>query len=214
MLTNIDEIRKYFPKMTKANVKTFLSIATSMIILRTTSLYKCKDKMGEITGKKKTQAMSHYKKILRFFLLSNVQCFCEGIFYLIFSMFHIDTNRIVIDRTNWKIGKKNVNILTAGVIFLNCFIPLCWQQMNKRGNSNFYDRQILMDRFIRLWTLIGKNISGMVVIADREFIGPKWLSYLNKNQLSYVFRLKDNMYFELFGNQVKKTTIAQLRWSY
>lgn len=158
--------------------------------------------------------MSHYKTILRFFLMKNVQHFCDGIFYLIFSMFHIDTNQIVLDRTNWKIGKKNVNILTLGVVFLNCFIPLCWQQMDKRGNSNFNERQILMDRFIRLWELIGKNISGMVLIADREFIGPHWLSYLSQNHLLYVFRLKDNMYFELFGNQVKKTTITQLRRGY
>ena len=210
-LTNIDEIRKYFPNHTRSNIKTFLAISGCMLKLRTTSLYKCKDKMQEVTGNYQTQAMSHYKTILRFFYLHKVKLFCDGVFALIFSMLYIDTNRIVIDRTNWKIGSKNINLLTAGVIFLNCFIPLCWQQMNKRGNSNFNERRNLMNKFIRLWSLLGKQTKGMVVIADREFIGPEWMSYLHKKKILYVFRLRDSMYFELFGNQVKKTTITKLR---
>lgn len=210
-LTNIDKIKDYFPKHSRVNVKTFLAIVSCMLKLRTTCMYKCKDKMAEVTGKKKTQAMSHYKTIIRFFKIGSVKSFCEGIFMLVFFMFGIDSNRIVIDRTNWKIGKKNVNLLTAGVLFFNCFIPLCWQQLDKRGNSNFKDRRILMNRFIKLWRIVGKSIKGMVVIADREFIGHDWLMFLNQNRLDYVFRLKDNMYFELFGDQLKKTPIAQLR---
>ena len=209
-LTNINEIKEYFPNHTKTNVKTFLTIVSCMLKLRTTCMYKCKDKMAEVTGKKKTQAMSHYKTIIRFFKIGGITRFCEGIFMLIFSMFGIDSNYIVIDRTNWKIGRKNVNLLTAGVLFFNCFIPLCWQQLDKRGNSNFKDRRILMNRFIRLWRMVGKSIKEMVVIADREFIGHDWLCYLNKNHLSFVFRLRDNMYFELFGNQLKKTTVTKL----
>lgn len=207
-LTNIDEIKKYFPKHTRTNVKTFLSIVDCMLKLRTTCMYKCKDKMAEVTGKKKTQAMSHYKTIIRFFGINCTKSFCEGIFFLIVSIFGIESNRIVIDRTNWKIGKKNINLLTAGVLFFNCFIPLCWQQLDKRGNSNFIDRRILINRFIRLWRIVGKKIKEMVVIADREFIGHDWLMYLNQNKLFFVFRLRDNMYFELFGNQLKKTTTA------
>lgn len=152
--------------------------------------------------------MSHYKTIIRFFGINCTKSFCEGIFFLIVSIFGIESNRIVIDRTNWKIGKKNINLLTVGVLFFNCFIPLCWQQLDKRGNSNFKDRRILINRFIRLWRIVGKKIKEMVVIADREFIEHDWLMYLNQNKLFFVFRLRDNMYFELFGNQVKKTTTA------
>ena len=182
-LTNIDEIKQHFPKHTKANVKTFIAIVTCMLQLRTTCLYKCKDKMASVTGKQKTQAMSHYKTITRFFLLTKINIFCEGVFMLIISLLGIESNRIVIDRTNWKIGDKNVNLLTAGVLFFNCFIPLCWQQLDKRGNSNFKERRLLMNRFIRLWRMAGKKIKDMVVIADREFIGPEWLQFLHNKML-------------------------------
>lgn len=202
-LTNIDEIKQHFPKHTKANVKTFIAIITCMLQLRSTCLYKCKDKMASVTGKQKTQAMSHYKTITRFFLLAKINIFCEGIFMLIISLLGIESNRIVIDRTNWKIGNKNVNLLTAGVLFFNCFIPLCWQQLDKRGNSNFKERRLLMNRFIRLWRMAGKKIKDMVVIADREFIGPEWLQFLHNKKLFFVFRLRENMYFELFGGGKK-----------
>ena len=62
--------------------------------------------MGRVTGKQKTQAMSHYKTITRFSLLAKISSFCEGIFMLIISLLGIESNRIVIDRTNWKIGDK------------------------------------------------------------------------------------------------------------
>ena len=116
---------------------------------------------------------------------------------LLLNLMDINGIHLVLDRTNWKIGKKNINILTLGILFKDCFIPLCWQQLNKRGNSNFSERKNLMDRFIKLWGQAGKRIKGMVLVADREFIGPDWFNYLSKNNLSFVFRLKENMYFEL-----------------
>jgi len=210
-LPNIDEIKKFFPKHSKTKVKTFIVIASCMLQLRTTCLYKCKDKMGEVTGNKKTQAMSHYKTILRFFNISKTNFFCEGIFMLIFSLLGIKSNCIVLDRTNWKIGKKNINLLTVGVLFFNCFIPLCWIQLNKRGNSNFKERKRLMNRFLKLWKMAGQSKQGMVVVADREFIGPEWLKYLHKEKLHFVFRLRDNMYFGLIDGTKKNANYVAMQ---
>jgi hypothetical protein len=151
--------------------------------------------------------MSHYKQILRFFNITGVRDFCEGIFEFILTIMGIDSNMIIIDRTNWKIGKKNINLLTAGVLYHTCFIPLCWRQLDKRGNSNFEERRLLINQFIRIWKRMGKEIKGMVVVADREFIGPEWINYLQEVTFDFVFRLKDNMYFAL-SKTGKKTAIA------
>lgn len=210
-LPNIDEIKKFFPKHTKAKVKIFIIIASCMLQLRTTCLYKCKDKMGAVTGKNNTHAMSHYKTLIRFFYTKKIQTFCQGIFMLIISLLGIESNCIVIDRTNWKIGKKNINLLTAGVLFFNCFIPLCWVQLNKRGNSNFGERKILMNRFLKLWKMAGKSKEGMVIVADREFIGPQWLEYLHKQNLQFVFRLRDNMYFGLIEGTKKNANYVAMQ---
>ena len=63
----VKEIKQYFPKHSKAVVKTMLILAQSILQLRTVCLYKCKDKLGEITGVKTTKTSSHYKRLLRFF---------------------------------------------------------------------------------------------------------------------------------------------------
>lgn len=196
-LTNISKIMIFFKNHSKSNVKMFAAIAACILELRTTCLYKCKDKMGEVLGNKKTLPMSHYKAIIRFFSTRKVIKFCEGIFLMTLSQMGIEANMIIIDRTNWKIGKKNVNLLVAGVLFYNCFIPLCWIQLDKRGNSNFKERYRLMNRFKKLWKRAGKSIKDMVAVADREFIGQEWIDYMLKSEMYFVFRLRENMYFQL-----------------
>ncbi len=40
------------------------------------------------------------------------------------------------DRTNWKFGRVNINILTLGISWRGTAIPLIWMLLDKRGNSN------------------------------------------------------------------------------
>ncbi len=193
----IKEIKRYFPKHSQAVVRTLLVLAQSILQLRTVCLYKCKDKVGEITGYRRTKASSHYKRLLRFFEIGKVISFCEGCFIFVLSLLGIETDLLVLDRTNWKIGKKNVNVLTLGILFNGCFIPLCWQQLNKRGNSNFRERSLLLNRFLHWWKRTGRQTKEMVMVADREFIGAEWIKFLKKIEWHFVVRLKENMYFEL-----------------
>ena len=197
LLTDLNKIKDNFPHHSKCQIRTLLIILGCMLELRTVCLYKCKDKVGNMTGKKNRKSESNYKRLLRFYAIKKINSFCNGIFMLLLSLIEISGVHLVLDRTNWKVGKKNINILTLGILFKDCFIPLCWQQLNKRGNSNFAERENLMNRFIKLWNKAGKSINDMVLVADREFIGPDWFNYLSKNNLSFVFRLKENMYFEL-----------------
>jgi hypothetical protein len=37
------------------------------------------------------------------------------------------------DRTNWKFGKANINILTVGISWRGTAIPLVWMLLDKRG---------------------------------------------------------------------------------
>ena len=112
---------------------------------------------------------------------------------LLYALMGCNGNVLVMDRSNWKRGKKNINLLTMGILCSHCFIPLVWKQLDKRGNSNFEERKKLVQRFIGLWEKLGKSIKKMVLVADREFIGPQWLNYLHQEGIYFVFRLRDNM---------------------
>jgi len=109
---------------------------------------------------------------------------------------HEPPYRLVLDRTNWKFGTKNINILTLGIVYKGVAFPILFHIMPKFGNSCMQERIDLMDRFIRLFG------SGSIecLLADREFVGDKWLEYLNRLCIEYHIRIRENFWFEKPSN--------------
>ncbi len=97
-----------------------------------------------------------------------------------------------IDRTNWKFGKVDINIFMLGIVYKGVAFPLLFKMLDKRGNSNSTERIDLINRFIKLF---GKEIIDCIV-ADREFVGEQWVDFLNKNELRYYIRIRNN--FKVF----------------
>ena len=104
---------------------------------------------------------------------------------------------LCMDRTNWKLGKSNINLLVLASTYKGMAIPLMWKFLTKeekgefvgkRGNSNFEERKELMQRFIKLFGV--EKIETFT--ADREFIGKEWFEWLNKNNIPYIIRIRNN----------------------
>ena len=82
---------------------------------------------------------------------------------------------LTLDRTNWKFGQTNINILVLGVIYKGMSLPLLWTFLgNKRGNSDQNERIALMNRYIDLFGVHTIDF----LTADREFIGQDWWQFL------------------------------------
>ena len=95
------------------------------------------------------------------------------------------------DRTNWKYGKRHINILTIGVVINKVAIPIVWKvlpQKTKRGSSNTRQRIAILNRLLRI--MKPKEI--YVLTMDREFFGKHWLEFLGKEDIGYVLRIKSN----------------------
>lgn len=161
---------------------------------RTVCLYKCRDKVSKA---KKTNFNTCYVRLIRFFKMKKVQDFISGIRLLMITITEIDLQYLIVDRSNWKRGAKNLNLLTVGNLMENIFVPLYWLQLNKRGNSNIEDRKALIEGLSNLIDKSGKTIKGSILLADREFIGQTWFEYLLSKNLSFVIRLREKMYFDL-----------------
>ncbi|KPH15320.1 transposase [Chryseobacterium sp. ERMR1:04] len=99
---------------------------------------------------------------------------------------------LVLDRTNWKFGNSNINILMLGICYKNIAIPIMFKMLDKRGNSDTNERIELLTQFID-W--FGKDCIDYL-LADKEFIGHHWLDFLNKNKIRYYIRLRNN--FKVF----------------
>ena len=136
---------------------------------------------------------SNVRRLQRF--LSS-DCLCKDLVakYLFSQLSKDDqeTYQLSIDRTNWKFGRLNINILMLGVVREGTAFPILFTILNKRGNSNSKERIDLINRFIRLF---GRERID-AVLADREFVGQRWIQYLNQNQIRYHIRIRNN--FKVF----------------
>lgn len=121
---------------------------------------------------------------------------------LIFALLpHEPPYRLAIDRTNWKFGSVNINVLVLAIVYQGVAFPILFTMMPKFGNSSTNERIGLIDRYIDLF---GKD-SIDCLLADREFIGDKWLGYLNQNDIGYHIRIRDNFWVVIprNGHRVK-----------
>lgn len=96
-----------------------------------------------------------------------------------------------LDRTNWKLGRRDVNILVLALTTRRYSIPLLWRVLDHAGNSNTALRQELVEDFLQLCE--AKRIK--ILLADREFIGHQWLDFLCKNKVPFLIRLKEDLRF-------------------
>jgi hypothetical protein len=109
-----------------------------------------------------------------------------------------------IDRTNWKLGTININILTIGLVLSNGrFIPLHFELLNKRGNSNQSERKVLL---LELHLMFNTS-KPLVLVGDREFIGKDWFKDLVDLDYDLVIRLRKKDYKQLLANQMNITLV-------
>jgi hypothetical protein len=95
---------------------------------------------------------------------------------------------LTLDRTNWKLGKANLNILVLGVAYKGIAIPLLWTLLDKRGNSNTDERIALLSQYRALFG--SETIK--YLSADREFIGKDWFAWLLLMKIDFRIRVKEN----------------------
>lgn len=109
---------------------------------------------------------------------------------------------LCMDRTNWKFGRRHINILYLAAAFHNVAVPLFFSILEDKscGNSDHIDRIDLLESFIKVF---GKD-KIKALTADREFIGIHWLKFLKDAEIPYVIRLKENGQYMASKNGVMK----------
>lgn len=108
--------------------------------------------------------------------------------------------QLSIDRTEWDFGSFRINILALGIVYKGCAFPVLFTMLPKKGNSNTAERVELIERFIRLF---GREALGSL-LADREFVGHKWVKYLIDHDIKYFIRVKESFLVHFAnGDKVK-----------
>lgn len=135
---------------------------------------------------------SSYKRIQRFFRFLKFDPYAVA--SMVITLFGLKNKKLslALDRTNWKFGKLDINILMLTVAYRGIALPLMWSCLKKRGNSNTLERIGLIKRIL---LLIGpENIA--CLLGDREFIGMEWIKWLDEQCIPFLFRVRNNSLLE------------------
>lgn len=140
---------------------------------------------------------SSYRRLQRFFQF--VRLDADRLALLVVHMLNLERKKcLALDRTNWKIGATDVNILVLAIVTRRFRVPLLWTLIPHQGNSDTAQRIALMRRYLALF----EASSIEALLADREFIGARWMDFLNENNIPFVIRVKEDMTLTLEGGQV------------
>ncbi len=173
----------------KARVKFFVSFIIALCKVQTV----CFSTVAQgFEGKAKVD--SNLRRIQRFFAHFIVDT--NLIAKLIYSLLpEKPPYRLCLDRTNWKHGTADINILMISIAYQGMAIPLLWTMLPKRGNSNTGERKELIERFL---VLFGEQ-SIEAFLADREFIGDEWFGDLIHRRIPFYIRIRSNMWLNIPG---------------
>ena len=203
-----DKIKSYFPKHRICLVKVLMLLVNCIIQSNSCNLNKAKKKGSVVLGKR-VQENNIYKRFIRFFKMKGIGGFTIGLLQMVLHLVdgYVGNQNhycLAIDRTNWKLGKRNINILMIGFVLGNGrFIPVYFSLLNKRGNSSQAERIELLEEMEWFFECFqGKPI---VVVGDREFIGIEWFSYLFNRHFDFVLRIRKQDYVDLLCQQFNIT---------
>lgn len=131
---------------------------------------------------------SKYRRLQRFFQFARLDQAVAA--RLVVHMLNLERPKyLALDRTNWKLGSRDINILMLAIVTRRFRVPLLFTLLPHQGNSDTGHRIALMRRYLSLFPAA----SIRCLLADREFIGAEWMDFLNENNIPFAIRVKIDM---------------------
>lgn len=169
-------------KWNRARIKFLVRCMVALVQVRTVNLSEI---AGVFAGA--AQLESNYKRVQRFLRWFEVPY--GSVAVCVVSLVGVTRPWVLtMDRTNWKFGKTWINILVLGIVHRGVAIPVFWQVLPKRGNSNTTERKALVSRFTKEFGLPAIRF----LCADREFIGERWVRWLRRSKIDFRIRVRNN----------------------
>jgi hypothetical protein len=128
---------------------------------------------------------SNYRRIQRFFAEAKLPQ--QATAALVLHLVPISDRFVIsIDRTEWHFGKTPINILMASLVYQGTAFPLVWIMLGKAGSTSGAEQRGLLRKLF----LVVEPERLRVVLADREFIGRPFMSYLSAHGVGYGLRIR------------------------
>lgn len=180
--TDLQTVLQQQLQWNRARIAFIVAFVLALMKVTTVNLTKLANALGGTARKQ-----SNYRRIQRF--LAPFPLDYRAWAQMLLRLFPIDGDFVIsIDRTNWRFGRFEINILMAALVYQGTAYPLVWILLPKTGNSNTGERIELIERLLGL--IPASSIKA--VVADREFIGKQWFKTLDDYGLRYYIRIRQN----------------------
>jgi hypothetical protein len=190
------EIKVHFPNHAEYVVRNLLITSWGIFEARTTNLNMVKDELPTLLGNgEDVNEHANYTRLIRFFKTEDqdelVKCILTVCCLFLKASRGRKVKYLVLDGTEWELGASPVQLLTLCILWNEVAIPIWWEDLEKIGHSSQEERKDLIIKAIKRYQL-----RGMVLLADREYIGEDWFTFLREQGIEFVIRLKANIYHE------------------
>jgi hypothetical protein len=178
--------------LSKSRLETLISLLIAIVSGRTVNL-------SHVACHLPGEALhaSRYRRLQRFF--QHVRLDQDAVARLVIAMLNLHRPiPLALDRTNWRIGSRDINILVLAVVTRRFRVPLMWTLLTHQGNSATEQRIALMKRYLALFG--AQSIQWL--LADREFVGSRWMNFLNENNIPFAIRVKESLSIILENGKV------------
>lgn len=169
--------------LSKSRLETLRLIVVGMISARSVNLsHLACERPGRV------QTTSTYRLLQRFF--QHVRLDEDWAMPLLVRLLGLNGSWLLaLIRTNWQIGKTEVNYLVLAVVTRRFRVPLIWSVIEGRGCSDTGMRIALIERYLAHFPATTIRL----LLADREFVGADWMKFLCENNIHFAIRVRDNL---------------------
>ena len=169
--------------LSKSRLATLAALVVGLVHSRTVNLSHL---AGHLCGP--ALHASKYRRLQRFFQFVRLDQAVAA--RLVVRMLDLERPKfLALDRTNWKLGSRDINILMLAIVTRRFRVPLLVSLLPHQGSSDMGHRIALMRRYLALFGAA----SIRCLLADREFIGVEWMNFLNENNIPFAIRVKVDM---------------------
>lgn len=172
-----------------STLKNLFILLAALIQAKTVSLYELRNEVGKINEKCQSSPLSHYKRITRFFTKESKSSLWISVLEYGCSLLRVDRKIFYLDATEWCIGTFRLHCLVLAFHFQNIAVPVYFQLYEHKGVLSEEERIKFIKSAHQFLCL-----TGVILLADREFIGEKWFAYLDDLSIKFVIRIRKGQY--------------------
>lgn len=193
-------------KLPRNTLKNTLLVSHSILSAKTVNLNKVKDSVPYARGHSRCTESADYKLLTRYFdqgklsgatekeryheLMKGLQALSWLVLFGTDSPIKASKiKHLVLDGTKWELGGESVHLMTLCVLVGDVAIPFWWEDICKAGHSSQAERTACLDAAMKRY-----HLKGMILIADREYIGTDWFKDLESRGIYFVIRVKEGIY--------------------